>query len=283
MIRHLKKLSLIIFILTIAFALSACTESVETERGNSIKAQCAQMMDAMIANDAEAALALFSDAVDKAAFRTSFSELSKHANGISSYTLKQIGWRSGIENGIQYYQASFEMKCEKGVFTVIAMEAEGHRGLYSFRLISGSADIYTGTLTTLKGANAAQYALIVLSAVSIAFGIWMIADCIKHKMKNTAKWYKPLWIAIIAIGMLVFTFTCGAAKTNLSVNLGMLFGAYSYWKIYASGAYILRIVIPVGAIVYFFKRKSITYSEDITPEDITHETIVIENGADKEQ
>ncbi len=251
-----KSVKLLLFLLLFAMTLSLVSCSLlETERGNEIKAQCEDMVDAILANDRDAAYDLLVDITDKTQFQSVFPSLCAYVSGVETYKLVQKGWYARVNNGVSSYEATFEMKTNKETYYVTGVEMEGHEGLYHFSitLASESEFVFTGTLTTLEGANLAQWGMIVFSVACIVFMLIMLIDCCKRKIK-----YKPLWIILILLGAVVFTVKASGNQLNFNFSIALLLFSYSYLQIFASGASVFRLVLPIGAILYLIFRKKLT-------------------------
>lgn len=260
--KNIKKILAVFFILLLCFSLASC--ELETEQGNEIKAQCKIFLDAAISEDAPAARNVLAAEMDEDAFAKAFPIICEYISGVNTYTLTQTGFNSGIDNGLSYYEAIFTMKTNVGNFEVRAMEVEGYEGLYNFNITS-EEDLnpsYTGTITSIKGSNAFQILILLFSAVCIAFIIFALIDCCKHKMK-----YKPLWIIIILFGVVAFTVTLNNTDINFKARVAAMLFSYSYLQIYETGALIFNLSIPVGAIVYFFLRKKLYASATVKEEE----------------
>ena len=255
--KKLRKILARAFVLLLVISFASCG-SMETERGNEIKVQCEAMIDALIAGDENAAYAVFAKEMDRNAFSQSFPTLCGYVDGVETYELTQIGWYTGMDNGVGYYRATFDMTSNVGDFTVEAMEVDGYDGLYNFRIVSdedyeNATENYTGTITKMKGASPVQWGFIVFSALCLAFVIWMLVDCIKRKIK-----YKVLWIILILFGALAFTVNVGQNGVNFNSMIAMTIFSYSYLQIYAAGVSVLKITFPIGAVVYLILRKKFT-------------------------
>jgi hypothetical protein len=273
--KKLRKILALAFVLLLLISLASCG-SMETERGNEIKAQCETMIDAFIAGDEDAAYAVFADGMDRNSFSQSFLTFCDYVEGVETYELTQIGWYAGMENGVGYYRATFDMTSNAGNFTIEAMEVEGYEGIYNFRIVSdedyeNATENYTGTITKMKGASPIQWGFIVFSALCLGFVIWMLADCIKRKIK-----YKVIWIILILCGALAFTVNVGQNGANFNSTIAIMIFSYSYLQIYAAGASVLKITWPIGAIVYLILRKKFT-AQEIAAENA--ETAVIAEAA----
>ncbi len=262
--KNLKKIIAIFFVLLLCLSLASC--ELETEQGNEIKAQCQAFLDAAISEDAPAARKVLAAEMDEDDFAKAFPIICEYINGVDTYTLTQTGFNSGIDNGFSYYEAVFTMKTNIGNFEVRAMEVEGYEGLYNFNITS-EEDLnpsYTGTITSIKGSNAFQILILLFSAACVAFTIFALVDCCKHKMK-----YKPLWIIIILCGVVAFTITLNNTDINFKTRVAAMLFSYSYLQIYETGALIFNLSLPVGALVYFIIRKKLYASAAVKEEEQT--------------
>ena len=76
-----------------------------------IRPTCESMIEAMIANDSEAAFALC-PMFNKDEFVPYFEECAVSFEGVSSYEIKQVGWYVGVKNGVATVEQS-EISDEK--------------------------------------------------------------------------------------------------------------------------------------------------------------------------
>ncbi len=260
--KNLKKIFSLFFALLLCLLLASC--ELETEQGNEIKAQCQIFLDAAISEDAASARKVLAEEMDDDSFAKTFPIICEYINGVKTYTLTQTGFNSGIDNGFSYYEAIFTMKTNVGNFELRAMEVEGYEGLYNFNITS-EEDLdpsYTGTITSIKDSNVFQILILIFSAACIAFTIFALVDCCKHKMK-----YKPLWIIIILCGVVAFTITFNDTDVNFKAKVAAILFSYSYLQIYETGAFIFNLSLPVGALVYFILRKKLYASASVKDEE----------------
>ncbi len=260
--KRIVRIIALIFVIAAVFSLASCS-IVETEKGNEIKAQCEDMLDAMLAKDADAAYLLFSDATDKNSFYAAFPSLCNYIEGVKTYKLTQRGWYARIDNGISSYEATFKMETNAKTYYVTGVVVNEEERLYHFSIVSEEECdfVFTGTLTTMQDANIAQWCVIVFSAICLVFTIWMLVDCCRRKIK-----YKALWILLIILGVLSFTVSYHQSKLNLNGSISMIVFAYSYLQLYTNGAFVLHLVLPVGALLYrIFRKKLILPPKTETP------------------
>jgi len=249
--RRIGSFCAFVLILVLVLSLGACGVSEKSERAEAL---CRQMTDAILAKDAEAAYALLDEEYhDKGAFENGFSYLCEAFEGVSTYELKMTGFKSSIVNGVDYFIAKYNVKTdiEKNLVVEVAMQGE-FEGLLRYTVSYSSSGSVSGGLTTMKNANLLQWALLILSALAIAFVVLMVLDCIKRQLNA-----KALWIIVIALGHLKVYADVLGNELELGWNIGAIL-PYSRLLLDESGAFDFMAVIPVGAVVYFFLRKWLT-------------------------
>jgi hypothetical protein len=102
-----------------------------------------------------------------------------------------------------------------------------------------------------------QWVVLLLGILEIAFVIWMLIDCCCRKIR-----LKAMWIVIILLGALAFSIKLGPAGMNFNFNLGGIL-SYTALILYGSGTTALRIMLPIGALVYLFCRAVNVKSPDL--------------------
>ncbi|MBQ3257997.1 MAG: hypothetical protein IJA67_11375 [Oscillospiraceae bacterium] len=279
-----KRMTIICMVLLLCLSLCACTE-VQTEKGDEIKAHCEDMIDAILAGDKDAIRAMIpTDEIDDAALQDFYDNVIPYLEGVETYTLKQVGWHVVTKNGITQYQINFEMTTNAEDYYVLGVMNDDYDGLVHFNITSykdlEAADAlpHTGTLTTLAGSNALQWALLVLSAAVLVFTVVIFIDCCRQSIKR--KW---LWLLFIALGAFIFTVTYQNGHLSAHFNIGVYPMLYSHLKLTATSAFQLQLVVPLGAVVYLIRRSRLLAAaaepsteapaeENLTEEPAEHET-----------
>lgn len=238
-------------VLLLSFA--ACNPSELAEENAEVREMTEDMIDAIIANDRDTAYALMKNATTEAEFDVFFNGIHPYFKDVESYTLTMIGVKINVVNGVTRYTAVYRMTAGEVQYDITVGTSSDMEGLYGFHITSaGSNDVrFTGTLTTMKGANAAQWVLLVVGLATYAFLIAVLVDCCRQKIKQ--KW---LYILIIVLGSVAMLFTVQSSGVNFNINfLNIL--SYTALMIYQNpaDAVQLRILLPVGAIVYLCLRK----------------------------
>ena len=214
------------------------------------------MLDALIANDFQAAYSLVKELCTEADFQPAFAQMRSLLSKADAYHLRllSIYANTQITNGqkINSYSAVYEMTAgEERVIIDIRMDDQ--IGLSSFYLTPyEKTDYYsTGTLNNMENANAVQWAFLLLNVVAIGFTVFALVDCCRHKIKK-----KVLWIVFLIFGFFTVGLTVSATAMRLNFNLGWI-TAYCAFIRYGSGAAVIRLMLPVSAIVYFCSRRSL--------------------------
>lgn len=261
----MKKYIICFLLLAVVLSLAGCAKVLETEKGTEIKIYCEEIVEAILHNDPNTAVQAFADGVNEEEISKFVSRTKEYIGPVSTYSLTQKGWRTGTNNGSSYYEATFEMVSDNGTFYITGTTAEGYDRLYNFNIVSAeeSGLVFTGTLSTLAGANGMQWGVLALAAVFAVFMILMFIDCCKNKIR-----YKGLWLVLILCG----AFVINISDSNIGFRFAVMLMQYSHLKIYPTGVYELNLVLPLGAILYAVFRKGLLIKEpqiirEETPED----------------
>lgn len=228
-----------------------------------------QFLDAVIANNPDAAYAVMVKELELENFSQVFPQIVTLFDGAKSYTIKQTGWHTTLNRGIRTTTMTYSVKTDhEKVLIFKSTFVEGYEGLYHINLTDTE-----WVATTGKEMLPLNIALISFSLVAMAFSVWMLIDCIKRKVSK-----KPLWIILILFGIkLTLTMTPQNFKLNWAVGLFLKLSGVNA-DIYKN-ALTISCLIPVGAIIYFFIRKRITKKE---PQPSVIEGVAKEIGSTSE-
>lgn len=255
---------LVAILMTVALLLSfaACNPADIAEENAEVREMTEGMVDAILDNDPTAAYALF-PSLTQAEFDSFFPAARQYFSGVESYTLTMIGVNVNVKNGVTQYTVVYRMETNTQPYEITASTVSNVEGFYGFHVVSeeDSTTRFTGTLTTMKGANVAQWVLLVIGMATYAFVIWALVDCIRRKLKQ--KW---LFILLILLGSVAFLFTVQSSGVNFNFNfLNIL--SYTALMVYQNppDALQLRIFVPAGAIVYLCLRHKWTIKDEAPP------------------
>lgn len=238
MLQRIRKLSLLVCLLTVLTLLSGCmAEEVEA----SIQANCKRVMDAMIAKDPDAAYDVMKNAGTREEFDAFYMQVISYFDGVGSYELQQTGWETTVTNGETVYTVTFAAELSNGrTYILTCSERPGLEGLTGFFLEDSEQNLINNVPVWIR------ILLVVLSLAIMGFSVWMIVDCVKRKPDG-----KVLWI-ILMLCTVTLSLTVSDGF-HLQYSVGLIL---SFWKIgVGENGMFIDIVFPVGAVVYFFLRK----------------------------
>lgn len=238
-------LPLVLTALILLATLISCTPDMDV--GNNTEL-ADQFMDHVIADDYDAAYGLVKATVTDPDFRAYWATVQTVADGAETYEMKQIGWNLNRSNGVTTRTTAYQAELDNGrtvLLRVVTQDGiEGIAGIHFSDITDflASTEVFVPTVRVI---------LWVVSALAMAFTVWMLVDCLRRKMK-----YKVVWAILIFFG-LCFTFTVGETS-NFSFNVGLFFQTSSIEADPGLLAVVTKLVIPVGAILYLCLRKKFT-------------------------
>ncbi len=252
--KTLSRLAILLMALVPLLSFAACNPADLAEENAEVREMTEDMIDAIIAGDKNAAYQIVPD-IPQAEFDQAFDALYECLSPVESYTLTMRNINVHTVNGVTQYKIVYLLETNAGDYLLESGTRTDMKGLSTFQMgtVEDNTTRFTGTLTTMKGANVTQWVLLIVGLATYAFLIAVLVDCCRQKIKM--KW---LFILIIVLGSVAFLFTMQASGLNWNFNfLNIL--SYTALMIYQNppDAVQLRIFVPVGAIVYLCLRKKL--------------------------
>jgi hypothetical protein len=244
-----------ILLILAAFGLNSCGgEGVPISAPEHEELACA-FVDALLKNDAEAALPLIDEAhFSRENFETFFKNAGEYVGEFSSYENKGISdYTKAEQNGKPTESATFLFDTDGADFYVGVARVVGVEKICGLSVYPTE----TGTITSMGGANALQWLVLILGIATIGFTAFVFVDCVRRKFKS-----KGTWCAIILLGVLSIGFTVSQAGFAPKAGFGLIISPSSLVT-YSLGGYTLSLVIPVGAIAYLVMRKRLLRPEEV--------------------
>ncbi len=245
----------LISLLCLVLTLSACGngKTILSDSGELLPAAQA-MANAVRDDNAESVMALvdtrYISSGDVSAFMETLRDyLGEHS---TSEVKGLTAFKASINNGVSSRTEEYLVDTDNLDYYLTVIVVSGSEKIAGFNIITLQDLTYTGTLFTMKGANALQWLFLIYSLCTFAFSVYMTVDCLKRKCKH-----KVWCMILILLGCIGFTFSLSAGSFDMNMSLAVTF-AFSALKIYGSGAISAYVMLPVGSIVYFFIRKRIT-------------------------
>lgn len=255
-----KRAILVVLCLITVFTLSACIADMPIGNHSQLSDR---FIGYVVANDFDAAYDMIKNACTEEAFSEYWRSIRSVADGAKTYTIEQVGWNINAADGFASRTTVHQVKFDNE--RIIFLELMTHEE------IEGIANLYFRDITDFLARTAyvsvVRIVLIPVSLLMIAFVIWMFVDCLRRKVK-----WKVLWAILMFFGV-ALTFTFGEAP-GLNFGIGLMLQTSSMWAEPGILSVKLRLVIPVGAIVYFFLRKQLTLIPAETPMQVIDAPVV---------
>ncbi len=236
---------LVVLCLITLFSLGSCKADMKVENHTEL---VEQFLNAVVKDDYDAAFALVEEAVSDADFREYWTVLHESAEGATAYESEQVGWNINVKNGVKMSATTWEVRLDNEKTIMLQLvtcdDIEGIAGVQF-------TDVTEFMRYADKVVLPVNIVLLVVSLLAIAFGGWMFVDCLRRKIK-----YKVLWLLLILFGV-AFTVTVGA-QSGFHFSLGLMISLSSITADPTIASLLVKLVVPVGAIVYFFMRKRLT-------------------------
>ncbi|MBQ2734603.1 MAG: hypothetical protein IJF33_02110 [Clostridia bacterium] len=124
--------------LLLLLSLVSCTEEDKGDAAHnaSVQSKIETVIDAILANDSDAAYALFSDVLEKEAFQSFFENVREYLKDVETYELEQTEWNEDFSDGVVTYTATFKMITNGETYWVDAAESSKWKGLVTFNIVS---------------------------------------------------------------------------------------------------------------------------------------------------
>jgi len=277
--KGLRSVFFAVLIMLLCVGTFGCMPQIEADE--SFRVQANALTQALMEKDAEAAYEqIDSQQIDQETFDSAFADMINYLGDFSTFEVGEAtGYNYNLQNGVSYERVTFLVDTDHKDFyiAVTQMNESAKVGGFHVTLVEALSPSYTGTVTTMSGANAVQWGVLIGGLALLGFAIWMLVDCARRKIRK-----KVLWLLLIIFGFLSLSVSLGDMM-NFSFNIGF-FLSTSALRIYSNGAITLSLVIPVGAIVYFFLRKKLTRSAEAEVQPTSEQPVATaENSADEQQ
>ena len=246
---------MIIVVLLLAMSFTSCGFEEETQMAKEV---CTNFLDWVLKDDFQMAYSLFDDNVSGSDFAEFWDYVCDIMENSKSYEIEELGWEFTNYEGVDLFASSFEVVTDDGKVIQFIVYIDGE-GLYGM-------DAYDSTpfVESTKWVSVVNIVMTVISLVLFVVTIWMIIDVAKRKIRN-----KVLWILLILFGFwfeAAIGFEAGYFDFNFGISL--LFKAAKAYTINSVEAIGARIAIPIGTIIYFFLRKTLSAQDKIADERI---------------
>ena len=241
----LKKTSLILLLCLCALLLFSACQGAKPDLDQK-QADVAVLMDSVIANDKNAAVALMEHVpiASQVQLDAFWNELLRIYDGASTYKIKFISWNT-----------TYSFTDQSSLTTVVYQAKADTKACAEFTLTYDGEDLLRGINVTDVTERSSPVIIIVRVllilgfAASLALCIWMTVDCIKRPIR-----FKVLWIILIWVSVILQVSMIGTSfRFNFSFTVIPTWGSLQA----TVSSFLLRIPVPVGALIYLAVRKKI--------------------------
>lgn len=254
----MKKRWLTLILLIACLLLSGCQAAMDSildyvaEKASETGADALtrQFLDGLVTGDMALTHAAMTDEVTAEMMADAFDPLrSLLPENAEDYTLTPRHWSMQTDNGVTAHSFQFLMVTAGRYYIVETQQITGKTGLYHVNM----QEIDPAMLD--QPAEQASFGVwdalsLLLTLAVFALLLWALIDCLRHRMRR--RW---LWLLLILLGNLLLTFTLSGSRMNILFNIG-LYLVGSQISVQAGG-FGLKLVIPVGSIIYLCLRKKL--------------------------
>lgn len=240
-LRALLTISLCLFFL---FSLTAC-DSLDTEKNDAL---AEDFVTNLVNGDYDSTYLLFMQPASQEEFNQYWEEVRPIVNGASSFEIERTAINTNATNGFKSCTTEYEVTLDNGtIASLCILTHDGEEGIGGI-IFSDVTEFLSDTDAYVPTVN---LVLRIVSILAFAFSVWMIVDCARRKMKR--KW---LWIILIFFGGSV-AITFGNSFT-IDFFIGLMFQSSKITAEAVDELVYFKLVVPVGAIVYFLLRRKLT-------------------------
>ena len=266
-----KIIAAFFLILTVALSLTSCSRP-DGAHFDKISSLADSVLSSMMSEEGIAsAYPLFDERYCSEDETThALIEMRKYTGDFSSFEIKEMtGYYYRDTKDISYVSATFLVSTDVGeIYAVVTKMNDSDKiaGLQVYHK-EDMKPSHTGTLSTMKGSNIPQWAVLVLGIAVMVFAFWMAVDCIMSKIEK-----KVWWVIAVLLGFLSVTVTFTPDESfRIFFGIGFILSS-SVLKIYSTSAVELLLILPIGAFIYFINRKKLkarAYMKKKRPTDKT--------------
>lgn len=233
--------------LVLALLLSGCGGETKTFDDTAFRAEADVLLGTFQDRDYETCRMIVREEISDEDLTGIFEAICGVLDDFGAYEMTLVAWNQRTTGDQELTAVQYLVEAENDRFYLdLTMETDVP-GIAGFRV----TEIKEGTEPSMP-MGPANWAIVLVGGATVGFVIWMLVDCARRKMKR--KW---LWMPLILLGTLILTLTMGQSGLKFGFRVGLFLGM-SNLTTFVRGGFQLMVYIPLGAIVYFFKRKELT-------------------------
>ncbi len=279
--KHILRIVMLVLVASVLLLCTGCSQMLGAMEDKELRGYTETMLDAIIEDEYDVGYALVDDVCTSEEFSSMFTAARKLFGDADAYELTPIGFyrNRSVNNGetVDSVQTVYVMTVNSQNYVVDVTTHSTYEHLSSFHISPYENTNYyrTGELGAMKSANALQWVMLLSNIISIALIAFALVDSCRRNIKR-----KPLWIALIALGLVTVGVTFATNRFNFNLAINWLF-KYSALILYGGGTTVFQVMLPVGAIAYFVLRHKLVIKSapEVTEEQTTAEPIAEEQAS----
>ena len=249
----MKRLIAILSLLLIPLLfLTSCGETVPESA--TLRDLTVRMVNAMKIGDTETAFSLVAASCTQEEFDDFYEKFEPVFLVIEDYELYVHATAEKEQDGRVYESTQYILLSDEKQLVLSANMEKGTSSLSGFQVGEPEENLKkyietSGTVSTLDETKDWQWVALGVSVLEIAFILWMAIDCALRKIES-----KFLWISLILLGIVTLSFSYGDGSLAFDFAISFIFD-YTALIGHVKDLVSLHIMLPIGAVVYFFLRK----------------------------
>jgi len=271
----MSKHFLFLFLLTGLFGCNFPTELPVPDSAKPADNFSRTFVDKIVSGQTESAFADIDPEVlnDKAKEFITNASLNIGGATPQKYRVVEVNWTSVVftsSEKVTNYRLGYEYEFEKGniLFTTTINEKDGKFSVAAFNGEFLPAPLAELTKFTLTGKSFIHYLFLVFCVLVPLFILITLVLMIFSKMTTKKKVIWALIILLVSLPKFIINWGNGQFDFSL-LNISLLGSGFNKPTLYS--AWLLSFHIPIGSIMYWFKRKS------LLPESILEDNETVDN------
>lgn len=214
-----------------------------------------QFIYGVLSNDAQVCMDAMADGVSQDDLQAVLPKMCAMLPAADSYALTPTHVSANTRNGVTQTTLQFKLEIAEQNFLVQTVQLSSAEGLYNINIAPATADSWDASSPDEAPSAICTLLSLLLTFASIGVTLWAIIHCARHQMKR--KW---LWLLLVILGGLMLTLQLSDGHLGFRFHIGLYLVASQV--IVNSSGFALKLVIPVGPIIYLCRRKALTAQPD---------------------
>ncbi len=210
-----------------------------------------QFIDGVLTDDAQVCMDAMVDGVSMEDLQAALPKMRTLLPAADSYALTPMHVSINTNNGVTQTTLQFKLEIAGQYFLVRTVQLSTVEGLYNINIAPAAADSWDASNQNESPSFVSTALSVLLTIASFGITLWALIHCARHQMKR--KW---LWMLLVILGSVMLTLQLSGSHLNFRFHMGLYLVASQI--VVSSSGFALKLVIPVGPIIYLCRRKALT-------------------------